>query len=102
MRRVLNRVVLNRYVGQVRPGFPEAPQPRTSQQGAGTRVRASNSERGSRGPRAAGKQQNQSGSAGSGSECTEKDTPRHHGGSGTGLPGPRGQFAPRNIHLLAD
>ena len=101
MRGVLNRVVLNRYVGQVRPGFPEAHQPLAGQQRAGTRVRASNSERGSRGPPAAGKQQNQSGSAGSGSEGTQKHTPRQHGGSGTGLSSPSGQFAPRNIHLLA-
>jgi hypothetical protein len=101
LRGVLNRIVLNRYVGQVRPGFPEAHQPLAGQQGAGTCVRASNSERGSRGPRAAGKQENQSGGAGSGSECTQKDAARHHGGSGTGLSGSSGQFAPRNIHLLA-
>jgi hypothetical protein len=92
---------LNRFVGQVRPGFPEAHQPLAGQQGAGTRVRASDSERGSRGPGAAGKQENQSGSAGSGSEGTQKDTARHHGGSGTGLSGPSGQFAQRNLHLLA-
>lgn len=92
---------MNRYVGQVRPGFPEAHQPLAGQQGTGTRIRASNSERGSGGPRAPGKQENQSGRAGSGSECTQKDTPRHHGGSGTGLSGPNGQFTPRNIHLLA-
>jgi hypothetical protein len=97
---VLNRLVLNRHVGQGRPGFPDAHEPLAGQERAGTGIRASHSERGSR-PGATSKQENQRGRAASRSERSEEGTSTHHGDPGAGLSCPSGQFAPRNIHLLA-
>jgi hypothetical protein len=98
---VLNWLVTIRHVGQGRPGFPEANEPLAGEQRAGAGIRASHSERGSRRPGAASKQEDQRGRAGSRSERSEEDTSTHHGDPGAGLSRPRGQFALRNIHLLA-
>jgi hypothetical protein len=98
---VLNRLVLSRHVGQGRPGFPEAHEPLAGQERAGTGIRASHSERGSRRPRATSKKKDQRGGTGSRSERSEEGTSTHHGDPGAGLSCPSGQFAPRNIHLLA-
>ena len=59
------------------------------------------SERGSRRPGAASQQEDQCGRAGSRSERGEEGTSTHHGHPRAGLPCPSGQFAARNIHLLA-
>jgi hypothetical protein len=97
----LNRLALNRHVGQGRPGFPEAHEPLAGQERAGTGIRASHSQRGSRRTGATSQQEDQRGRAGSRSEHSEEATSAHHGDPGAGLSGPSGQFAPRNIHLLA-
>jgi hypothetical protein len=97
---VLNRLVFNRHVGQGRPGFPEAREPLAGQERAGTGIRASHSER-SRRPGATSKQEDQRGRAGSRSERSEEGTSTHHRDPWAGLSRPSGQFAPRNIRLLA-
>jgi hypothetical protein len=91
---------LNRHIGQGRRGFPEAHEPLAGKERAGTGIRASYSERGSR-PRATTKQADQRGRAGSRSERKEEATSTHHRDPRAGLSRPSGQFAPRNIHLLA-
>ena len=96
---VLNRLVLNRQVGQA--GFPEPHEPLAGQKRADAGIRASHSERGSRRRGATSKQEDQRGGAGSRSERSEEGTPTHHGDPGAGLSCPRGQFPPRYIHLLA-
>jgi hypothetical protein len=100
-RLVFNRLLLNRHVGQARPGFPEAHEPLAGQERAGTGIRAGHSQRGGR-PGATSKQEDQRGRAGSGSERSEEATTAHHRDAWTGMSCPGGQFAPRNIHLLAD
>jgi hypothetical protein len=91
---------LNRHIGQGRRGFPEAHEPLAGKERAGTGIRDSHSERGSR-PGATTKQEDQRGRAGSRSERNEEATSTHHRDPGAGLSRPCGQFAPRNIHLLA-
>jgi hypothetical protein len=98
---VLNRLVFNRHVGLGRPRFPEAHEPLAGQERADTGIRASHSERGSRRPGATSKQEDQRGRAGSRSERSEEGTTAHHRDPRAGLSCPSGQFAPRNIHLLA-
>jgi hypothetical protein len=98
---VLNRLVLNRHLGQGRRGFPEARESLADQERACTGMRASHSQCGSRRTGATSKQEDQRGRAGSGSERSEEATPTHHGDSGAGLSCPGGQFAPCNIQLLA-
>jgi hypothetical protein len=98
---VLDRLVLNRHVGLGRPGFPEAHESFAGEQGAGTGIRAGYSERGGRRPGAASQQEDQRGRAGSRSERGEEGTSTHHGHPGGGLSCPGGQFAARNLHLLA-
>jgi hypothetical protein len=98
---VLNWLVSIRHVGQGRQDLPQANEPSAGQQRTGTGVRASHSERGSRRPGATSKQENQRGRAGSGGERGEEGASTHHGDPGAGLACPRGQFAPRNIQLLA-
>jgi hypothetical protein len=92
---------LNWRVWQRRPGFPEAHEALAGQERAGAGIRASHSERGSRRPGATSKQENQRGRAGSRSERSEEGTATQHGDPRAGLSCPSGQFAPRNIHLLA-
>jgi hypothetical protein len=98
---VLNRLVFNRHVGQGWRSFPEAHEPLADEERAGTGIRASHSERGSRRPGATSKQEDQRGRAGSRGERSEEGTSAHHGDARAGLSCPGGQFAPRNIHLLA-
>ena len=98
---LLTRFVSIRHVGQGRPGLPEAHEPSAGQQHAGTGIRAGHSERGSRRPGAASKQEDQRGRAGCRSERSEERTSAHHGDPRTGLACPSGQIAPRSIHLLA-
>ena len=80
--------------------MPQARESLAGQQRAGTDIRASHSERGSRFPWAASEQEDQPGRAGSGSDRGKEDTPTYHGDSRAGLLCPRGQFTPRNIYLL--
>jgi hypothetical protein len=98
---VLNRLVLNRNVGQGRPGFPETHEPLAGQQRAGTGIRASHPQRGSRRPGATIKQEDQRGRAGARSEHSQEATSTHHGDPGACLSCPSSQFAPHKIHLLA-
>ena len=95
-----NRFVLNRHVWLRRPGFPEAHQSLAGQQRAGTGIRASDSERGSRGAAAARQQEDQRGLAGSRSERSEEGTSTHQGHAGAGLLCARGHFASRDLHLV--
>jgi hypothetical protein len=97
---VLHRLVLNGHVGQGGRGFPEAHEPLPGQDRPGTGIRASHSERGRR-PGATRKQEDQRGRAGSRSERSEEAASAHHGDPGAGLSCPGGQFASRNIDLLA-
>jgi hypothetical protein len=97
----LNRLILNRHVGLGRPGFPEAHESLAGQQRAGSGICASHSERRRRRAGAARQQEDQRSRAGSRSQRGEEGTSTHHGHPGASLPCPRGQFAPRNLHLLA-
>jgi hypothetical protein len=96
----MNRLLLNRHVGQGRPGFPQADEALAGQERAGTGIRAGH-ESGSRRPGTTSQQEHQRGRTGSRSERSEEDTSTHHGDPRAGLSCPGGQFAPRNVHLLA-
>jgi hypothetical protein len=93
---------LSRFVGHVRSGFPDAGEPRASQESGGTGVRAGNSERGGRRRTAAGKQEDQRCRACPRSQRSQRRAPAYHGNARASLSCPSRQFAPRNLHLLAE
>jgi hypothetical protein len=87
---VLNRLVLNRRLGQRRPGFPKAIEPPAGQERAATRVRASHSERGSRRGGPTSKKEDQCRRAGPRGERSKECTPTYHRDSRASLSRPRG------------
>jgi hypothetical protein len=98
---VLIRLVLNRHFGLGRRGFAEAYESLAGQPRAGTGIGAGYSERGGRRSGAARQQEDQCGCAGSRRERGEEGASPHHGRPGGGLSCPSGQFAARNLYLLA-